>query len=473
MSSPTITLDRTYADLYKSDEDDFSVPLFIPYYPNSELDFTTAFPRSTKYSFQSEVHLTDESPLDAIRHSAIDFLAVTAQRHMFVAGSMPVAVFDVFEPSEQDQRPGIKDAIDTLSMLSEAQRPLFKFIKGPADTEALKKVFSEDPKTKLAMLTPMDGLDEYPHIVDPRLHYELLSKRGLAFSGLQTPKSHVLDLDDLYDPAITDPSETLQNQLDTATTFITTHPLPFALKFQQTMSGLGTFLIHDPPQRQIALSKILPLLRRILQTAYRPLRPASLVIQPLVHGCAAHPACLSANFYVPRTGPSITLGISTIQTNPIDGCGWLGCTISYPAQEALRAELAPTILQASTFLQRNGYRGPAGVDVIIDPQGTQWVVDLNPRSCGDVALGFLQGHFWHRRGLAEANLYYSVRFPYLRQEFWNRFEQELREGRIVVISWFDDKEERVGWAGLILGAEDAMGLRVLEKRVREEGGFMD
>ena len=62
-----------------------------------------------------------------------------------------------------------------------------------------------------------------------------------------------------------------------------------------------------------------------------------------------------------------------------------------------------------------------------------------------------------------------------REEFVRRWKGEFDGGRMVVLSWYDEREgkeekEGVSIADVVIGAEDREGLEKLMERVRKEGG---
>lgn len=474
-SFPTIKLDITFADLYQADGCKTNLPLFIPYSPNSEFDFTANFPRTTKYIYQNLVESRDISPTSLVRRLGIKFLALNPQRYMFPAGNMPVAVFDVFDLAARESRVGKQDAIETLNVLSEAQRPDLRFYSGPRDFDGFG-----DTTMPFALLLPMDILEKQAHVIEPTLHFELLSKRALAISGLKTPESQILDLDNLPDleeycdqsvEQKHDPEAKLlkvKKQLDAAVDFINRRSLPFVLKLQQTVGGLGSFFAWTETQRQDLIINLLPVLQSLLEKVdaiNAHLRPSSLIIQDLITGVKDHETGLCVNFFVKKDGQYTCLGVCD-QEFTSDGSKWVGGSISYQTQDTLQSDLGATMQEVATFLYGKGYYGPAGVDVMVDDQERQWVVDLNVRSCSSVILGLLRGHFEKERGFHEAVLLPILKFPFDRLKFRRKFNRDLEFGRLIVVSWFYDEVEDIGWASLVLGAEDKRMLKEFVERVR-------
>lgn len=129
---PRIRLDTTFAELFLSDGE-INLPLFVPYYPNSDINFPQAFPRTRKYVYQTLDLAKNLSSTSVHESYRIDFMSISPQRDMFIAGNMPVAVFDAFDPPRE--LASRKDIIETLSVLSATQKPDLKFFSGPKELE--------------------------------------------------------------------------------------------------------------------------------------------------------------------------------------------------------------------------------------------------------------------------------------------------------------------------------------------------
>lgn len=198
----------------------------------------------------------------------------------FTAGSMPVYMF--LHPGTTEGN--IEHVVRTVNQLDPKQRPKLRFVAGPPDVVVAAQ-------EALAVAFPMDGLEHLPHIVDPEVHYELLSKRGLAVSGLRTPRATLLDLDVeqarwhfRHTPRAVFVAANLdaQQQLDNGMTrrsliaselgevpadsvdlgeYIRQQPLPFVVKLQQSVSGAGTWLVTTTQEQERAAHDI-PLIEK-------------------------------------------------------------------------------------------------------------------------------------------------------------------------------------------------------------------
>ena len=77
---------------------------------------------------------------------------------------------------------------------------------------------------------------------------------------------------------------------------------------------------------------------------------------------------------------------------------WTGCRIDYSAQSTLKSLVRNTVRETARLLLES-FAGWAGLDIIVDEEGKQWVVDLNPRFTGSIPLCLLSDHFFKQRGL--------------------------------------------------------------------------
>lgn len=54
-----------------------------------------------------------------------------------------------------------------------------------------------------------------------------------------------------------------------------------------------------------------------------------------------------------------------------------------------------------------------------------------------------------------------------RDAFVAKFEQRFREGRMVVVSWYEDPESGVSYGNVVIGARDEKSLEEEVARVKE------
>lgn len=82
------------------------------------------------------------------------------------------------------------------------------------------------------------------------------------------------------------------------------------------------------------------------------------------------------------------------------------------------------------------------------------IVDLNVRSTGSLVLGLMRGYFSWRRGLHYASAFTISVEDMTRDVFIRRFEKPMREGRVVIVPWYEDRESGSSSCGrVVVGAE--------------------
>jgi len=219
--------------------------------------------------------MSDDKPAKDLEEyrdtAAARSLSLIPTRMAFIAGAMPVYIFQ--HPATTGGN--FAQAERVLEALPSHQRPTLRPVDGPKD------VILSSCET-LAPSFPLDGLEHLSHVVEPTVHYELLSKRGLALSGLKTPRATLLDLDVPRGQwnfhclpavvAVADHArpvgEMQQRSLIVSTggstpprtkdlaSYIRHHELPFVIKLQQSVSSAGTWLINNASERESAAQDI-------------------------------------------------------------------------------------------------------------------------------------------------------------------------------------------------------------------------
>lgn len=447
---PEIILDTTLADLYSSKGALVDEKLtLLPCYWCSDIDYQKDIPKTSKYIYQGTAVPHDRN---ATRELVIQCLSLECQRFLFAAGGMDAVLFDF--TGNGDCR---AEATETLSVLSREQQPNIGFSCG------LQDLNRGDGSTRLAVVVPHENLFSHRQVIHPDTLYALLSKRCLAVSGLPTPRTALLDLDEL--------DGSVEQKLALASSWIRGFKLPRVFKTQQGMSSVGTFLVHTEQERDDLINCLsTSILRRTLASvtsANRYLLPSTLISQEMV--CQVS-ECYATSFFVKRNGECIFLG--ACRQDMSDSNAWLGASINYLRQNRLRQRLWGTICRISAFLVTKGYYGPAGADIIlegsVDSRRTSQplIIDLNVRMTGSLTLCFLRGHFSERRRLHKACITQRLRFSVRRDEFQTLLAREVYSGKLIVVAWFYDRELQHSWGVLILGGENAESLKSLKDRVK-------
>ncbi|EAW23666.1 putative solid-state culture specific protein [Aspergillus fischeri NRRL 181] len=459
MSTPSpITLDYTLHDLYAADSED-GLNIVLIYYP---LQFGHNHEgKSAKFTYGYKVEEEDEDATSSLTMAA----NLVPQRYAFSAGRMPLVILDIIaqrrldsgsegDPQATDSVPAHHlDIYQTFAQLQPDQRPIVSFAENPDSIEL-------GLDARIAVLLPTDCLSHLPHLTCPETHYEILSKRGLAVSGLPTPPSRVIDtmLVNYEDPSL------LAIETARMTGPIEQHQIPFMVKLPQSISGMGTFAVTSETDRtriKAMLTTHLGAMLRQLNQTNRHLHPCSLVLQDFVDG-----PVVALSLFVTKTGHPIFIACCEQLFN--DHSHWIGGRISYRQQAGFRKTFCALMGKVATFLHRKGYHGPAGVDIVIDQRsGEQLVIDLNVRVTGTFHLGPLMGHFT-RRGLFEAAMTSGHLFC-TRDEFEEMFSEEIRQGSLIVSGWVHNESRLKSHAAITVGARDYDSLQEYLERVRAVG----
>jgi hypothetical protein len=450
-----ITLDYTLRDLYSEDNGD-DLNTVLVYYP---LQFGYNHERSsTKFAYGYTLQDDDEKAASSNKLAA----NMVPQRYAFSAGQMPLVILD-FDSRNNRKEANYKtrqttdklpahhvDMRRTFAQLMPDQQPNLTFVNSPES-------ISLNAGAKIAVLLPTDCLSHLPHLVHPEIHYEILSKRGLALSGLATPQSQVIDtcLVDLGDPIL------LKQEVARIVDSISQRQLPFMVKLPQSVSGMGTYAITTEAERDRVKNVLTARLGAMLLQLNRSnhhLYPCSLVLQDFITG-----PVVALSLFVTKKGQARFIACCAQIFDEQEH--WIGGSISYRQQTGLCESFAAIMEEVAAFLYSKGYHGPAGVDIVTDERsGEQLIVDLNVRVTGTFHLGPLMGHFT-QRGLFEAAMT-MVDFWYSRDEFEKRFADEIREGSLIVTGWVHSESSRTSHAAITIGARDSHDLQEFLERIR-------
>ncbi|KAK5805752.1 hypothetical protein VI817_000010 [Penicillium citrinum] len=450
-----INLDYTLHDLYATASEDDAKTVLI-YYP---LQFGRDHESTpSKFAYGYRVENEDEGVSSTLAMAA----KMVPQRYAFSAGKMPLVILDftiLRRNMNTETRPTSSvpihhlDIYQTFAQLNPEQRPVVSFADGQDNIKL-------DANARIAVLLPTDCLSHLPHLTCPETHYEILSKRGLAVSGLPTPHSQIIDtvLVDSGDPGL------LTREIVRMTDPITQHEIPFMVKLPQSISGMGTFAVTSETKRTQIKARIttqLGAMLRQLNYTNAHLHPCSIVLQDFVPG-----PVVALTMFVAESGHPIFIACCDQLFD--ENSHWIGGSISYRQQEGFRKKFGALMAKVAVFLHRKGYHGPAGIDIVTDRRnGEQLVIDLNARVTGTFHLGPLAGHFT-QRGLFEAamttgDIYCS------REKFEEFFAEDMHRGSLIVSGWVHDESRRYSHAAITVGAADSDGLQDYLRRVRDFG----
>lgn len=258
--------------------------------------------------------------------------------------------------------------------------------------------------------------------------------------------------------------EWLKTQVSRTMSRISSQPLPFVLKFQQSFGGGGTFVITSPEElsnlEHTLAGSILPRLYSRVTSGNAYLKPATLVLSEMIQNPVGN---WGLTFFVTRRGRPVFLAV-TEQT--IDSTNsWLGSTVSYPEQDKLKQKFIPLMEKIGSWLHSHGYFGPCGADILeSDESGDDGgvsarlrIVDLNVRVAGSMLLGLLKGHFSGKRKLQEASSF-SMTVRMSRESFIRVFEDNIQQGKMIITSWYEDLDSGMSYGSLVIGARDKHAL---------------
>ena len=216
-------------------------------------------------------------------------------------------------------------------------------------------------------------------------------------------------------------------------------------------------------------TQILPKLLSQINSSNAHLKPATLILSEMIRDPVGD---WGLTFFVTRAGECIFLAVTEQVVDSTKA--WIGSKISYQAQGSLKQKFTPIMQEIGTWLYKYGYYGPCGADILEaaskdnDSNGpkTLNIVDLNVRTSGSLVLGLMKGHFSERRGLHEASSF-SVNVKMARESFIQNFEGQFQEGKIVIVSWYEDTDSGVSYGNVVIGAQDKQGLEKEVTKVKE------
>ncbi|ORY13601.1 hypothetical protein BCR34DRAFT_561786 [Clohesyomyces aquaticus] len=288
-----------------------------------------------------------------------------------------------------------------------------------------------------------------------------MSKRDLAFSGLPTPRTEVIE-------GRLSPSDVLDDKLVEAEAqrilqAVKDKPTPFVIKFPQSLAGQGVFVIKDEAKKaermRLLEIEVHRMIRRLTpDNAY--LEPVSLLLQDCIEGDTRN-----QSIFVTKTGRAEF--VSTAEQF-LDAEGiWRASILDYERQGELERLYRPVLDKVAAYVHSKGFYGPMGCDVMTGSEGNQYVVDLNVRLTGDYMMGPLRGHFYERRGLRYSYLITPLAVLGNRDLFEERFRDELVDGRMIIVGWSRGKFGRHEYSicSVVIGGRDHEHVLELADRV--------
>ncbi|KAI4170272.1 MAG: hypothetical protein LQ346_008879 [Caloplaca aetnensis] len=457
---PLVELDQTLYDLYSLDggnPNEIAHVLALAPHPHGSV--SSSLPANTKYTVQSPM----APKLDKDIWARI-CLGNGSQNHAFMSGPISLHLFDI-DPPEQDVADGEvesppaaqTDAHRVYSCLIPSQRPRLSFIPSPAE-------FKPGAAVKVSAYPPLDFIDDHLCVVSQDVHYGLLSKRDLALSGLPTPPTDVID--GRLSPAEVQDENAVKVESRRIIQAVRDRPLPFVIKFPQSLAGQGVFVIRDHATKASRIQLLeteVPRMIRNLTSSNSHLSPVSLLLQDLVPSDTKN-----LSLFVTQKGRAVFISCAE-QFLDEEGI-YRGSILDYQRQEEFEAQHRLTIDQIAAHVHKHGFYGPMGADIMTDQTGKQKIVDLNVRLTGDYMMGPLRGHFYDRRGLGFSYLITPLVILGDRNQFEAKFARELMDGHIIVVGWARGKLGRSGRTvysvcSVAVGGQDRAGVLELVDRI--------
>ncbi|KAI0171438.1 hypothetical protein BJ166DRAFT_495284 [Pestalotiopsis sp. NC0098] len=370
------------------------------------LDLHPSFPREICYPEDEEPvpFSDDKSEQDRLKRI---ILGLKPLRRAFGLGNMDVIFFEPNATAAGMQR--------ALSQLEPSQRHRPRFLdldKGNLSQQLLD--VSKDKK--LLFWRPQGWMKDHTCLIDPQEGYDINSKKFLVTSGIKTPGSIIADLQDM--------------DLDDPNIILHKRALPFVLKLCRAGCGFGTFIATDEPHRATMINAM---------KTYKSRGVTEVLVSDYID--------LLQDLALTPNGK------------------WVGGHIDYSAQGGLHDLVRETVRDTARRMPRS-YVGWAGIDIVVDRQGQQWVVDLNARFTGSMPICFMSNHFWKRRGLPLAQ-FGAFGYSGKVDAIYERLRPLLDFGQVIVTATAEIYEGD-NMADIVWGGRDAADLQRVEEWIKEK-----
>ena len=425
-----LVLDTTLADLYRQVgiKGSFIVTMYCVF---GHMDLHPEFPRELVYPEDEEPVPYSNDEQEHIKLRKI-ILGLKPLRRAFGLGNMDVLFFGPNVTVD-----GMERALKQLP-INQRHIPRLVDLDGGKVFEKLQEVTKGQ---KLLFWRPQDWMNQHDCLVDPKLAFDINSKEYLITSGIHTPRSEVIILNE----------DTLKDHNSP----IYSRQLPYVIKLCRAGCGFGTFIIKDEETRTTVINELSVLYNRgvkdIILSDYID----------LVEDLAVHFVVGPNNRHDP-----IISGV-TIQTLTPSG-KWTGGHIDYGSQEKLHDYVRSTVQDTVSRLP-DSFVGWAGIDIVVDRNGEQWVVDLNARFTGSMPICFMSNHFWRDRDLPLAQ-FGAFEYSGGVDNVYSRLGSDLVEtGRVIVTATAIVGDEQ-NMADIVWGGKDHEELENTKQLIKESLG---
>ncbi|KAI3396004.1 hypothetical protein diail_575 [Diaporthe ilicicola] len=431
-TTSTIKLDTTLAELYSANgiRGPFIVTMHCVF---GHMDLHPAWPSELVYPEDEEpVPYCAENKQEIARLRSI-ILGMKPLRRVFGVGNMDVLLFGPNVTAK-----GMEKALSQLAP-DQQHRPVIVDLDGQ-DVQAQLKRATQGKK--LLFWRPQGWMDGHDCLLDPREMFDVNSKKFLLTSGMHTPPSEIINLQAV-------------GLADKASCAFWTRPLPFVVKLYRAGCSFGTYIVKSEHQRDAMVGAMANYKSRgtteVLLSQY-----IDLVKDLSVHFVVGAPGTVHD-----RDNPLI-MGV-TVQTLTRDG-KWVGGHIDYSMQEELRKLVWDTVRDTTKRMPET-FMGWAGVDIVVDREGGQWVVDLNARFTGSMPICLMSGHFWKERGLPLAE-FSAVEYGGDVDCIYDRLESLVKRGQVVVTATATI-EEGVNMADVVWGGNTLKELAEVQAWIKQ------
>ena len=427
----TIRLDTTLADLYRANgiPGPFIVTMYCVF---GHLDLHPAWPRELVYPEDEEPVPYSAGDKQEIARLRNIILGMKPLRRAFGVGNMDVLLFGPNVTAE-----GMDRALSQLAP-DQRHRPVIVDLDGHDVQSQLGRATRGK---KLLFWRPQGWMDRHDCLLDPREMFDINSKAFLLTSGIRTPPSEILNLQGV--------------ELADRSCALWSRPLPFVVKLYRAGCSFGTYIVREERQRDGMVGAMARYKARgtteVLLSKY-----IDLVQDLSVHFFVGAPGTVHD-----RDNPQV-LGV-TVQTLT-DGGKWVGGHIDFSMQEELLELVWDTVRDTTRRLPET-FMGWAGVDIVVDRDGGQWVVDLNARFTGSMPICFMSGHFWKQRGLPLAQ-FSAVEYGGDVDCIYARLGGLVRTGQVVVTATASIGEG-ANMADVVWGGSGMDELAEVQKWIRQ------
>ena len=211
----------------------------------------------------------------------------------------------------------------------------WKSLLGAESAPVWEKALSNEGK-RYVTLFPHESVPAEQQVIDPVVNYELHSKRVIG--QIDCPQAEVLE----------------------------SVEVPCVVKLTHGYAGLGNFMIRsdaDATAMRQQLEKFWP--------------DAQVVVNSMITNIVDDHG---VQFYLRPDGSTVWLGLTEQNFNRQQR--WCGGVYTSELQQSQFESLVPFVQATAKHLSARGYFGVVGIDVLRTEDGSQFLVDVNPRLTG-------------------------------------------------------------------------------------------